>query len=122
MKGSSFSARFWAILIFALFAATEIERGACSVRHSGVPGSSELIQFIVLSCLTSHWVKVDGRERETLRVWDMGYFLLVAWPVIVPYYLVKTRGFKRALAIFSLLALVMFGGFAGGTIIGRLAQ
>ena len=81
-----------------------------------------MIQFIVLSCLTGHWVKVDGRERETPRVREMGYFLLVAWPVVVPYYLVKTRGIKRALATFSLVALVMFGGFAAGTIILRLAR
>jgi len=122
MKASSFGARFWAILIFALLAAKEIERGVCLARHSDVPGPSVLVQLIVFTCLIVHWVRLDGRERQMLSVWDMGFLLAVAWPVIVPYYLVKTRGIKRAFAIFFLLAVVSFGGFATGTIISRLAR
>jgi hypothetical protein len=47
----------------------------------------------------------------------MGFFLLLAWPVIVPYYLVKTRKLKRTLFISFLFALISFGAFVAGVAI-----
>jgi hypothetical protein len=47
----------------------------------------------------------------------MGFFLYVAWPVIIPYYLARTRGLKRALTVFLLAAFIYIGAFfAGGAI------
>ena len=120
MKPWSFGATGWAVLIFALSAATQIERGACLARHSDVPGTSALFQYIVFFCLIAYWLNVDSRERQMPRVWDMGFFLLLAWPVIVPYYLVKTRGLKRTLITFLLFALVSFGAFVAGVAIFRV--
>lgn len=57
---------------------------------------------------------------QTLRVWDMGFFLLLAWPVIVPYSLVKTPGLKRPLFTLFLFALVSFGAFVAGVAIFRV--
>jgi len=57
---------------------------------------------------------VDSREKQALRVWDMGFFLLLAWPVIVPYYLVKTRGVKRASLTLLLFCVLSLGAFAIG--------
>jgi hypothetical protein len=119
MKSFSFGARCWAVLIFVLSAAIQIERGACLARHSDIPGASALLQYVVFCCLIGYWLNVDSRERQTLRVWDMGFFLYLAWPVIVPYYLVKTRGLKRALLTFLLFAIVSFGAFVAGTTIFR---
>jgi hypothetical protein len=119
MKSFSFGAKFWAILIFALFAAIQIERGACLARHSDFPGSSALLQYVVFFCLMGYWLNVDSRERQTLRVWDLGFFLYLAWPVIVSYYLVKTRGLKRALLTFLLFATVSFDAFVAGRSIFR---
>ncbi len=119
MKSSSFGARCWAILIFALSAAIQVERGACLARHSDISGASALFQYVVFFSLIGYWLDVDSRERRTLRVWDMGFFLFLAWPVIVPYYLVKTRGLKRALLTFLLFAIVSFGAFVAGTTIFR---
>ena len=107
----------WQILIFALLAAMEVERGACAVRHTDVSGPSTILQYVALLCLIAYWLEVDSRETKTLRLWDMGFFLYVAWPVIIPYYLVRTRGLKRAVAICLLAAVVCIGAFfAGGAI------
>jgi hypothetical protein len=47
----------------------------------------------------------------------MGFFLSVAWPFLVPYYLFKTRGVKKAfLTILSFLAV-----YAGTYIMGLSA-
>ena len=44
----------------------------------------------------------------------MGFFLFVAWPLILPYYFVKTRRAKRTLLMIFQLVVVYFGAaFAG---------
>jgi hypothetical protein len=111
---SPFHARGWAILISAFLAAIQVERGACLARNSDIPGSSAILEYVVLLCLIGRWLEADSRDTRTLRVWDMGFFLFVAWPVIVPYYLVKTRGAKRALLTLVLLAGAYVGAFVVG--------
>jgi len=43
----------------------------------------------------------------------MGLFLYVAWPFILPYYLVKSRGRKGLLAILCFVAV-----YIGATLVG----
>jgi hypothetical protein len=38
------------------------------------------------------WLQADARARRVPLVHDMGLFLWVAWPVLLPWYAVKTRG------------------------------
>jgi hypothetical protein len=106
-------------LIFAFLAAVGLEAGTL---HSNIPGPSALLQYVVLFCLIGYWLDLDSRETRTLRVWDMGFFLYVAWPLILAYYLVKTRGLKRTLFKSLLLAVVYVGAFLVGKIILRLAK
>ncbi len=40
----------------------------------------------------ANWLRADARARKIGLVHDLGFFLLVAWPVIIPWYAVKTRG------------------------------
>lgn len=117
MKTSPFRAQFWAVLVFAFLAAIMAERGACFSHHSEIPESSAFLQYIILFCLIAHWLRVDSRETKALRMWDMGFFLSFAWPIIVPYYLVKTRGVKRALFALLITTVVFFGAFAAGAAI-----
>jgi hypothetical protein len=38
------------------------------------------------------WLQKDARRTGVGSVHDWGYFLLVAWPVVIPWYALKTRG------------------------------
>lgn len=117
MKTWPFGAKYWAILIFGFLAAIQVQRGACLARHCNIPGSSTLLYYVVFFCLISYWLDLDSRETQTLRVWDMGFFLYLAWPVIVPYYLAKTRGPKRALLIILGFIGVFVGAYLPGAAI-----
>jgi len=44
----------------------------------------------------------------------VGFLLFVAWPVIVTYYVVKTRGAKRTL----LALLLLVGVYVGASVVG----
>ena len=41
------------------------------------------------------WLQADARVRGIRTVHDWGLFVYLAWPVIVPWYAVKTRGGPR---------------------------
>lgn len=45
------------------------------------------------------WMKKDAIQRNFSLPFDMGLFIYLASYIVVPIYLYKTRGFKRALYI-----------------------
>ena len=38
------------------------------------------------------WLQKDARRTGVGTVQDWGYFLVLAWPVVIPWYAFKTRG------------------------------
>ena len=122
MSGSSSMAKYVGILFFVFVAAIQAERGICVARRIDLPGPSTLFQVIVLLCLSIYWLDVDSRKTRVMRVWDLGYFMLFAWPIIVPYYLIRTRGLRRASLIFLLLAIIYFGAFEVAEVLCRTTQ
>src|SRR5262245_37803521 len=38
------------------------------------------------------WLQKDARRTGVGAVQDWGYFLLLAWPVVIPWYAFRTRG------------------------------
>jgi hypothetical protein len=53
------------------------------------------------------WLQRDAQRTGVGAVHDWGYFLLLAWPVIIPWYAFKTRGVKGwrlMAALFGLIA------------------
>jgi hypothetical protein len=38
------------------------------------------------------WLQKDARRTGVGAVHDWGYFLLLAWPVVIPWYAFRTRG------------------------------
>lgn len=97
------------VMCLAYLAAIQTERGIFLARGTDIPGPSVQFDYVVFACLMGYWFEVDSRETRVLRLWDMGYFLSFGWPFIIPYYLAKTRGMKRAVFILALLATFCFG-------------
>jgi hypothetical protein len=50
------------------------------------------------------WLRADARARRVALVHDMGLFLWLAWPALLPWYAIRTRG-RHGL---PLALLVMF--------------
>jgi hypothetical protein len=52
------------------------------------------------------WLQKDAQRTGTGAVQDWGYFLLLAWPVVIPWYAFKTRGrsgWRLAVGLFGLI-------------------
>ncbi len=41
------------------------------------------------------WLLTDSRKRGINWVYDMGLFLYIAWPILMPYYLIKDSRSQR---------------------------
>lgn len=65
------------------------------------------------------WLRRDSRRRGVKWVMDMGMFLYVAWPLIMPYHLLRTRGAKGLLLILG-FAAVYVGGLVSGALLHGL--
>jgi hypothetical protein len=82
-------------------------------RQLEPPPLFSLVRWIALLWVMGWWLQTDSRKRAVASVYDMGFFLYIAWPVVMPYYLVKTRGAKGLLFV-----LAFIGALIGGVILG----
>ena len=65
------------------------------------------------------WLKEDSRKHGVLRVLDLGLFLFFAWPLIMLYYLFKTRRAMALLTIF-IFSAVYLGAMLAGAVLSIL--
>jgi hypothetical protein len=67
-------------------------------------------QFALLVLLIS-WVDSDARMRRQRLCYDFDFFIYLAWPIALLYYLFRTRGTR------AFLTLLGFAGFAVSAIL-----
>ena len=83
-------------IVAALYAATEIEPSHLVV----------LFLWFAPAFAVILWLQKDAGRTGVGAVQDWGYFLLLAWPVIIPWYAFKTRGrsgWRLAAGLFGLI-------------------
>ncbi|HKO96562.1 MAG TPA: hypothetical protein VJU86_06210 [Pyrinomonadaceae bacterium] len=100
-------------LLYLFVVITQIGFGLYYGLQVEPPPGFTLIYTLGLLWIMGWWLRSDSRKRGVAWVYDMGFFLVIAWPFIMPYYMVKTRGAKGSLAI---LAFVV--AYLGALIIG----
>ena len=58
------------------------------------------------------WLQKDVRRTGVGSVLDLGYFLLAAWPIVIPWYAFKTRGWagwRLLLGLFTFISSAYLG-------------
>ena len=100
-------------LLYLFLVLTQIAAGAYGASGAEPPASFTLIYIFGFLWIIGWWLRVDSSRRGLSWVFDMGLFLYVAWPFILPYYVVKTRGTKGLLVILYFVAV-----YVGATIAG----
>ena len=66
---------------------------------------------LIVSLATWFWSFCRTHRAEWLL--DMGWFLLMAWPIVIPYYVFRYEG-RRGLLRVGLFALTYFAAWATG--------
>jgi hypothetical protein len=77
------------------------------------PPAFALAYFAGFLWIVGWWLLTDSRKRGISWVYDLGLFLAIAWPFIMPYYLIKTRGAKGLLAILAFVGTYIIASAVG---------
>jgi hypothetical protein len=101
-------------LVYVYVILTQFAHGIYFGSELGPPPAVTLIDTVGLLWLVGWWLLRDSRKRGVAWVYDMGFFLSIAWPLIMPYYLLKTRGAAKGL----LLIFAFVGTFIAAFVVG----
>ncbi|HYX30889.1 MAG TPA: hypothetical protein VE863_20290 [Pyrinomonadaceae bacterium] len=86
-------------LLLLFIVVTEFAHGAFLGAQLPAPGGITPIHSIGMLWAIGWWLQKDRHGRGVLSVYDVGLFLYLAWPIVISYYLLKTRGAKGLLII-----------------------
>lgn len=90
-----------ATLLYTFIILTQFAHGIYLASGFEPPPAFPLLNTIGLLWLVGWWLLRDSRHRGIPWIYDIGFFLCIAWPLILPYYLLTTRRAKGLLLIFA---------------------
>lgn len=99
------------LFIIFLVIFTQTVHGFYAIYEKSPPGAFVLIGYFLMFWLVGDWFMKDSKKNNVSWVFDMGFFLYLSWPLLIPFYLYKTRGFKSAAAVTLGFVLLYFGIF-----------
>jgi hypothetical protein len=102
-------------LLYVFLAVTQAAYGFYIARGASLPPAFVLLYPFAFLWAVGWWLRSDSRKRGVAWVFDMGLFLYVAWPFVLPYYLFKTRG---AGAVLTILAFA--GVYVAASVLGAV--
>jgi polyferredoxin len=100
-------------LLYAFVVITQFAYGAYLGAQLEFPQGVTLLFGIGMLWAVGWWLRTDSRRRGVLSVYDLGFFLYLAWPLVMPYYLVKTRGAKGLLVLLGFVT-----AYVGAALVG----
>lgn len=102
------------LYIYLIF--TQIAYGIYLARGIDPPPAFTLIFAAGLLWIVGWWLLKDSRKRDIPWIYDLGFFLTLAWPFVIPYYLLQTRRAKGLLLILAVLGTCIAAQLVGLTI------
>jgi hypothetical protein len=103
-----------AVLLYVFVVITQIGHGVYVMTEGGAPPSFTLANTLGIVWLIGWWMRRDSQRRGFTWVYDMGMFLYILWPFIMPYYLLKTRGARGLLVVLGFVVAYVGGYLVGG--------
>ena len=100
-------------LLYIYVIVMQIASGIYDAGRIEPPSGFSFIKFVGLLWIMGWWLLTDSRKRGVAWVYDIGFFLSIAWPFIMLYYLLKTRGAKGLLLILAFVSIYIGAGLVG---------
>jgi hypothetical protein len=71
----------------------------------------ELLYTTGFLCSIIWWLEDDARKYHVTPVYCLGFLVSIAWMIVIPYHLFKTRGVKGLITIFTLAGIFLVAQF-----------
>jgi hypothetical protein len=104
-------------LLYSFVILSQFAYGLYLGQQIEVPAAYSLLHWAAQLWIIGWWLRADSRKRGVAGALDLGLFLSLAWPLIMPYYLVKTRGAKGLLVILGFI-----GVYVGAALVGIIVS
>ena len=101
------------VSMFATLALMCFVDGIYVAGRTQKPALYDLLVRIALLWVGGWWLRDDSRRHGERWVYDLGFFLVLAWPFIILYYLFKTRGARALLTIGGAAVVCIGAGLVG---------
>jgi len=79
--------------------------GAYAVLGTDPPPLVVLVAYYATPVSAVLWLQGDARHRSVSTVHDLGLLAFITWPVMIPWYAIKTRGLGVGLPLAAFLLL-----------------
>ena len=96
------------LIIFVLFAIAVLYSAASIFLGMHEKVGSEQTSYLwafIFSILVAMWANTDAKEKNLYKPFEYSYFVFLAWPLAMPYHLIKTRGIEGLLIFLGLVLL-----------------
>jgi len=100
-------------LLYTFVVITQFAQGAYLGAQLEFPGTVTFLFTVGMLWAVGWWLRTDSRRRAVLSVYDLGFFLYLAWPILMPYYLLKTRGAKGLLVMLGFVVAYIGAALVG---------
>ena len=104
---------FTGVLTFVVVASFGFTQGLYAALQLEEPGALPFVQKIFVLWSLGWWIQKDSRTRDIDSPTDLGFFLSIAWPIVLLYHLFRTRRLKALLLIAGYLAVFLTAVIAG---------
>jgi hypothetical protein len=104
------------IPLVALTAIFALELSVLAAHRASVPQATELLWSFEFSLILTWWVQVDRRARGFSVPYEFEVFVFFGWPVVVPYYLYRSRGRRGLLLGAGICGLYVAPAFAAAIV------
>jgi hypothetical protein len=94
-------------LLYIFTALTQVASGIYLANEREPPPVFSLMCTLGFLWIIGWWLLSDSRQRGVEWVYDMGFFLYLAWSFILLYYLLKTRGVEGLFAILGFVGVYL---------------
>jgi hypothetical protein len=101
------------VLFYVFVLLAQLVTGLYVASGIETPPLFDLLSRISFLWILGWWLRADTEKRQVPWVYDMGFFLYLAWPFIMLHYLVESRGVRGLLLIVTCIAIYIGSGLTG---------
>ena len=79
-------------------------RGILDALKLEPPPGLEFLYTAIFLCGVVWWLRAESQSSAVKQLYCAGLLAYTAWPIIIPYHLLKTRGVRGLLPLLALIA------------------